>query len=190
MAEQPGRSARAERVVRPLGLSIAILATAILYGIAPLLEVYFVHRLSMTAEESFVLGGADVSQWAWIEGAVGGAILALCILVWWGRPAWMRHVLVAAMLAVTAANLYRIVDAAVSPSNPVYDGLAQSALRSWLVCQLPALLLIPLYTTWYLSRAPARAFYARVPLSQVSRRWPTGASAPDAPAGAPDRPET
>ncbi|HML22617.1 MAG TPA: hypothetical protein PKD09_13275 [Aggregatilinea sp.] len=171
MAELPGRSAQPDRVVRPLGLSIALLATAILYGIAPLLEVYFVHRLSMTAEESFVLGGADVSQWAWIEAGVGGVILALCILAWWGRPAWIRYVLITVILIVTAINLYRIIDAAVAPSNPVYDGLAQSALRSWLVCQLPALALIPLYTTWYLNRAPARAFYARVPLSQIKSRW-------------------
>ena len=181
MAEQPDSSAHTERVVRPLGLSIAILATAILYGVAPLLEVYFVHRLSMTAEESFVLGGADISQWAWIEGAVGGVILALCALAWWGRPAWIRHVLVAVVLAATAVNVYRIIDAAVSPSNAVYDGLAQSALRGWLVCQLPALAFNPLYTMWYLNRAPARAFYGRVPLSQVSRRWSTDGSALDAP---------
>ncbi|WP_162909845.1 hypothetical protein [Aggregatilinea lenta] len=171
MAQQPGRSAQTERVVRPLGLSIALIGTALLYGVAPLLEVYFVRRLSMTAEESFVLGGADVGQWAWIEAGVGGVLLVLCILAWWGRPRRIQHVLIGVILAVTAVNFYRIIDAAVSPANPVYDGLAQSALRSWLVCQAPALILIPLYTTWYLNRAPARAFYARVPLSRVRRRW-------------------
>jgi len=65
------------------------------------------------------------------------------------------------ILLITAANLYRGVEAAFAPTDPVYAGQARSILRGWLLCQLPALVLVPLYTAWYLNRAPARAFYRR-----------------------------
>lgn len=172
--DRPG--AAPARAHRPLGLSLALLATAILYGLTPLFEVYFIRRLSMTTQESFLLGGVEVSAWVWVQAGVGALILLLCALAWWGRPPWIRHALVAVIALVTLANLYRGVEAASAPADPVYAGQAQSILRGWLLCQLPALILVPLYTAWYLNRAPARAFYRRSPTSHPAATARSGAT--------------
>lgn len=157
------------RVRRPLGLTIAILASAILYGLMPLVEVYFLRRLDATAEEALIPGGVTITTWNWLTAAFGGVILMLCILAWWGRPPWIRFLLMAALLLITLIYLYRIVEAWGTESDPIGGGQVQNAWRNMLNCQLPAMLLVPLYVVWYLNRAPARAFYRRVPLDKLHK---------------------
>jgi hypothetical protein len=158
------------RVRRPLGLSLAILFTAIPYGVMPLLEVYFLRRLNATASEAYILGGVDISTWTWVQGMMGGFVLIVCILAWWGRPSQIRYVLVGALLVMTTINLYRIGEAWTSGVDPINGGLVQTGMRDLLGCQLPAMLLAPPYVIWYVNRAPARAFYRRVPLAALARR--------------------
>jgi hypothetical protein len=170
---------------RPLGLTIAITAIAALYGALPLLEVYFLHRLSVTADEAYLMGGVEISSWTWLEGLFGGVVLIICLLAWWGRPPWIRFVLIAAILLPTALNMVRIAEALTNPVDPIFGGQTQEAIRDFLTCQLPGFVVVPLYATWYLNRAPARAFYRRVPLSRVARQAPDSAS-PDQPDGEAD----
>lgn len=162
------KSTSSDRVRRPLGLTLAILSIGVLFGLAPLLEVYFLHRIDATTDdELFLLGGVDMSLWFWLEAGWGVVILILCVFAWWGRPARIRFILVAAILIPTAVNLFRVIEAVNSPNNPVFGGQVQSTMRSYLICQLPLLFVVPLYSVWYLNRAPARAFYRRVPLSSL-----------------------
>jgi len=165
--------ARASRVRRPLGLSLAILLTALLYGLMPLSEVYFLKRLDATASEAYILGGVDISVWTWLQGGIGVFVLIVCLLAWWGRPSQVRFLMVGVLLLMTAINLYRIGEAWTSRVNPIYGGLAQSAMRNWLRCQFPAMILVPPYVIWYINRAPARAFYRRVPLTALARQETT-----------------
>lgn len=166
-ADLPPSPPATARVRRPPGLVLALLATAALYGVLPLLEVYFLHRLDATAEEAFLLGGVTVNAWTWVQGAVGVLVLVVCGLAWWGRPAQIRFVLTGLLLVLTAITLYRIGEAWASPQDPIFGGQVQTALRSFLRCQLPAMVLVPLYVVWYLNRAPARAFFRRVPLETL-----------------------
>jgi len=152
-------------VRRPLGLTIAILATAALYGIVPLLEVYFLRRVNMAAGDAFLLGGVDISAWTWLEAAFGGIVLVTCMLTWWGHPRQIRYVLIVLLLVLSGLNLYRIIEAWTSSIDPLYGGQAQSALRGFLRCQLPLMIVVPLYVLWYINRAPARAFFKHVPLT-------------------------
>ncbi|GAB4414342.1 MAG: hypothetical protein Kow00106_09380 [Anaerolineae bacterium] len=153
----------AGRVRRPPGLTLALLATAALYGLLPLLEAYFLYRLDATAEEAFLLGGVTITAWTWAQAAYGAVMLLVCGLAWWGRPPQIRFVLSALLLLLTAVTLYRVVETWTTPQDPIFGGQVQTALRGFLRCQLPALVLVPLYVLWYLNRAPARAFYRRVP---------------------------
>lgn len=163
-----------DRVRRPPGLTIAIISVAILYGVLPLLEVCFLRRLAISADEAY-LGGVEITTWTWIEAGVGLVILLICLLAWIGRPSWIRIVLIVAIVIPTLLNLYRIVQAINDPVDPLFGGQVQSAMRNLLLCQLPALVLVPLYTAWYLNRTPARAFYQRVPLSALwSSEHPSG----------------
>ena len=157
------KPATAPRPRRPLGLTIALVATATLYGLLPLMEVYFLWRLNMAASEAYILGGVDITVWNWIEGGLGVVMLVVCVLAWFGRPTWIRQALMALLVVITAANLYRIWEAWRSEVNPIFDGQAQEVLRNFLRCQFPALVVVPLYVLWYINRAPARAFYRRHP---------------------------
>ena len=142
-----------------MGLTIAILATAVLYGFMPLVEVYFLRRIDATADDAYLLGGIEIDTWTWLEGMVGGIILVVCLLAWWGRPAQIRFVLVGVLLLLTGISLYRIVEAWTSSVDPIFGGQAQSVMRNVLRCQLPMMIIVPLYVVWYINRAPARAFY-------------------------------
>ncbi len=167
--DQPSSTSQPARVIRPLGLTIALLATAVLYGVLPLLEIYFLKRLDATAEEAYLLGGVTIDTWKWFQGGFGAIMLAICTLAWWGRPRGIRLALIVLLLVLTATNLYRIVEAWMSAVDPIFGGPTQEALRGYLRCQFPAMVLVPLYVVWYLSRAPARAFYRQVPLEWLSR---------------------
>ncbi len=162
------RLPRHARVYRPLGLSIAILATAVIYGLFPLGEVYFLHRIEATAADTYLVSGVDVGDWNIIQGIYGVCILVACVLAWWGRPRQIRFVLVLLLIVITPVNLYRILEAWTSSVDPIFGGQGQEVDRAILLCQFPAMLLLPPYAIWYLNRAPARAFYRRVPLAALS----------------------
>jgi hypothetical protein len=164
-APSPPPAPSAGRVRRPPGLTLALLATAALYGVLPLLEAYFLYRLDATTQEAFLLGGVTITTWTWAQALYGAVMVLVCGLAWWGRPPQIRFVLSALLLVLTAVTLYRVVETWTTPQDPIFGGQVQTALRGFLRCQLPALVLVPLYVLWYLNRAPARAFYRRVPLS-------------------------
>ncbi len=149
------------RIRRPPGVTLVLVAVAVLYGLRPLLEAALYHRLDATADEALIPGGVELSVWTTLEGVFGAVMLALCLLAWLGRPARIRWALIGAMLALTAANLVRIAQAWRVEPDPVFGGQVQSGLRSALLCQLPLMVLVPLYVIWYLNRAPARAFFRR-----------------------------
>lgn len=166
------RAPRSDRVHRPPGLSLAILAVALLYGAMPLVEVYFLRRIDAVSEEAFILGGVGIDTWTILEGLYGGLVLVVCILAWWGRPAWIRYVFMVAVLLPAAVMLYRVIQTWLTPADPIAGGQAQEIAQGFLRCQLPGLILVPLYVVWYANRAPARAFYRRVPLSALATAEP------------------
>lgn len=152
--EQPTRR-------RPLGLTIALLATAIGYGIIPLLPLLLIlwsrlTRRSVTAE---LLGG-DLFG---ITTVLGVLSLIVCLLAWIGRPARIRWVLIGLIWVQSGLLLFRIVQSLTATPDLIGSVGGSLSGFSGLLCQLPTLLFVPLYVTWYLNRAPARAFYRRQP---------------------------
>lgn len=165
----------------PPGITLALIAVALLYGVRPLLEAALYRRFDATADEALIPGGIELSVWSGIEGVFGGLMLILCVLTWIGRPPRIRWVLMGAMLALTAINLFRILQAWGAPEDPVFGGQVQSALRNALLCQLPLMVLVPLYVIWYLNRAPARAFFARMGTKNDAPASPTSHAPPQHP---------
>jgi hypothetical protein len=160
---------RTDRVRRPLGLTIAIVATAIFYGLLPLSFLYFLWRVDATAKEVFIMGGVDIPTLIWLGGVFGGATLIICLMAWLGRPSWIRFVLVGCILPQTVFYLYWTVRAMTTPEDPVSGGLVQSTTRGFLSsCIGPGIIMVLPYVLWYVNRAPARAFYRRVPLSSLA----------------------
>ena len=158
-------------VFRPLGVTIAIVGAAVFFGLRPLGEVYFLWRLDATAEEAYISGGVGIDAWTWFEGVWGALVLVICVLSWWGRPSWIRHVLIGSLFLPLVLTLYRVIEAMRAVEDPIFGGQLQETVRNYLQCQGPVLVLVALYVTWYLNRAPARAFYRRVPLASLQPDW-------------------
>jgi hypothetical protein len=148
-----------ERVRRPLGVTFAVLATALWFGIFPLIKLYFLIRLGNVVEDNGMSSGVEITTWNYIETSLGLVILALCVLAWLGRPSWIRYGLVAAIAVPTLITLYQIFHTLSEAVDPIFGGPEEEAWRRVLGCQVPGLLIIPLYVAWYLNRAPSRAFF-------------------------------
>lgn len=146
------------RPTRPLGLTIAILSTAFGYGILPLSPFLLVVWASATQRGigTELFGGPP----SWAQIAFSAAILITAVLAWVGRPPWSRWLLLALVWLQTMLLVIRFIAALTTPPTLFGVGGNISGNGLW-VCQAPLIVLIPLYVTWYLNRAPARAFYQR-----------------------------
>ncbi len=144
---------------RPLGLSLAILSTGILYGMMPLLPVVFVLILRGSGHD---LGADVVSPTTWITAGLAVLVLIVAVVAWLSHSPRSRWLLLGVVWIATAFYLIQIVQS-LTPSpqsgTPEVGGSLSGANTSVLLCQVPLLILVPLYITWYLNRAPARAFY-------------------------------
>jgi hypothetical protein len=169
-------SAQAAHIRRPLGLSLAIISAAIFYGVGSLVDVYILRRMDAVASQSYLMGGVEMPTWTVIEGLLGGIMLIACILSWWGHPPQIRFFLMGLLLLLAGINMYRIIDTWLTPLDPIFGGQSQEAVRASLRCRLPINVGVPLYVLWYLDRAPARAFYRRIPLDSLASSSPAPAA--------------
>ncbi len=142
---------------RPLGLTIAILATALGYGVLPLLPLMLVVWTAITRRQI----GTELinTPLNWIMMGLGAITLIACIFAWIGRPQGARLALLGCVWLTTAVWAFRVLQSAFSA--PELFGVGGSLTSAGVVCQVPLLILIPVYVTWYLNRAPARQFYRR-----------------------------
>lgn len=167
---------RAPKPPRPLGLSLAILASMMLYSLLPLLQVAMVLivQLRLQSIPLTIPGeGGDIAPLA-VGGdftgmSSGGLILqsvlallflGIAILAWRGRPAWIRGVMIAAVLGLLGFTTAATTLALLTPSTLETGFDSGEPLRQslqWSKLLLSAL--IALYVLWYINRGPARAFY-------------------------------
>ncbi len=138
---------------RPIGLTIALLACTILYGIYPLLEA--VLFISVNARM-----GSGISARLAMALVMGVAFLLLLIPAWRGRPPAIRLILIGAVLVVAVINLAFLLGDAAAQQNPFELNAASQIGQTINTCSLLAQLAIPLYVVWYLSRYPSRNYYA------------------------------
>jgi len=150
------------RRYRPLGVSIAILATAALYCILPIFPALLlvIVILRRPGDISDLAGQFLGGPLGWISALLGIITLVVCVFAWLGRPARSRWTLIGLVWLSTALRLIQTAQA-LSAYNGIgtVGGNADAITRSIALCQLPMLILVPLYITWYMNRAPARAFY-------------------------------
>jgi hypothetical protein len=148
---------------RPLGLLIAILATGVIYGIGPLIQPLMVFVINLRGGKVGDVNIDLLHTMDWLNAAIGLIVIAVCIMAWRGRPAWSRWVLITivwiATLAQAISLLFPPVDDAAG--NAIVGSNLSGVTQPLMACQLILYILIPLYITWYLNRAPARAFYHR-----------------------------
>lgn len=169
------RVKEAARPGRPLGVSLAVLLSVGLFVLLPLfrlgVDLYVEARFRSLEDVAVPLGeevemtpllvGGDVTlvtlDRLLLEGLPAVGFLILAIFAWRGRPAWMRLIFFASVVALAVLNLLLILFSASQPQAGIDSFQATS---NTLLCgQVVLLVLVPLYVVWYLNRGPARAFY-------------------------------
>jgi hypothetical protein len=178
MAQLPAENSENRRPGRPLGLSLAILASALLFSVLPLMQVGFAlsvqARFAGLGEAEFNFPGEQTREpiasgvsmdgvdtvALLVQGGVSLLFLMIAVLAWIGRPGWIRYILLGSVLILAGLSLVVLLVQLRTP--PSLDGGLTSADdlgRNLRWTELAFTILIPLYVAWYLNRAPARAFY-------------------------------
>ncbi len=133
-----------KRPKRPLGITLILLMSAVLFGIAPIAGTVFldlfVRSFTSCPPEALDCGtNIDLGRAA-PQVIFSGIFIAVVLLTWSGYFPKMRWLLIAMMTVFTVL-------------------LDISALRSGEVLMAAIFTFAALYITWYLNRAPARAFF-------------------------------
>src|SRR5260370_42678718 len=97
------KSQRSVRKAPPLGLTLAIVLAALIYGIGPLVPVVLELVITARTKASGVaLGGIQHQDLIpWVNVVYATVVLVLCVFAWRGRPAWGRLALLVAVWMVT-----------------------------------------------------------------------------------------
>ncbi len=153
---------------RPLGLSLAIITSALLFSLLPLLQVaiLLLLRERLHAVESLEAGGVVGSYLTGVsdsrlllQAGLGLIFFVIALAAWRGRPPAIRLITVIAVLLLTALTIALDLSAAQPPAaGEGFDssaGLAGSLRQARSAISL----LVALYVVWYINRGPARAFY-------------------------------
>ncbi|MFN7209642.1 MAG: hypothetical protein ACK4P1_04510 [Aggregatilineales bacterium] len=157
MEAQEADMSEATRRYRPLGLMIAIAATAVGYGLLPmfpLLLMLWTRATQRLAGIDFIGGGVG-----WLGVGLGALTLIASVSAWVGRPRGVRLFLIGMVWIQVIFNVARLIASLSSPPTLTEVGGTFAPAAAGLICQAPLLTLVPLYVTWYLNRAPARQFY-------------------------------
>ncbi|MBC7810441.1 MAG: hypothetical protein H7175_04805 [Burkholderiales bacterium] len=163
-----------ERPLRPFGLTLAILASVVLFSVLPLMQIALVlsvrqhfsqqdyqfgeDGVQAIASGGDVLGIGDTELL--LRGVIAVAFLVIGIAAWIGRPRAVHALMLVAVLALAlgtiAANLLPILNARALETGVTSGDTLGQPFR---VAELVLTLLVPLYVVWYMNRGPARAFY-------------------------------
>ena len=145
----------------PLGLSIAIVATAGLYSIWPMIPVLMLIWVNARGHS---IGGQFISSLGWSNAILGFVTLIACVVAWIGRPRWSRWVLIVLVVLATLLRLVQVGTEFFAPPSTAgapAGGNLSSVTQPLTVCQGLMLIMFPLYIIWYLNRAPPAPFTAK-----------------------------
>ena len=161
-----------QRPPRPFGVTLAIIASLILFTIFPLIEVGMLlsvrlHFSNISFQDDgpqpFAMGadflGIPDSK-IFLQAIIALIFLIIAFFAWRGRPPFMRYVLMLTCAGSTLYNILSVIVGQFSQQN-LAAGLSSldSVLNSLSLGEFVISLLVTFYVVWYLNRGPARAFY-------------------------------
>lgn len=150
---------------RPLGVSIAILTSLLVFTILPLIEVGFLISVNnMMVFDEVGRSGLNIVGYEQLQTsmilqaslAIGFAILA--IMAWIGRPNRIRIVFSGTIGLIGTLTIIMQILPRLAEAPTVMDS-TREVNQPVLIFYLLATILITLYSVWYLNRWAARAFY-------------------------------
>lgn len=160
---------------RPIGLTLAILLSVLLYAVMPLVllgyRLIIQDRLSRVdtpvifeGEEYRALASGGSFQITTSEVAVQTVaifiFLVVAYLAWRGGRSWIRPVFTSTVLLYGGLTAIFTLRDLLTP-NTVDQGMTSldTLIAQGLCSVLVTTVLVPMYVLWYVNRAPARAFY-------------------------------
>ncbi len=160
------------RPPRPLGVTLAIFASTVLFSLFPLVQVMLFfnvrqHFIGQSFDSTYgdpIISGTEVlgipDTLLMFQAFVAIIFLVIAVMAWRGRPPQMRFVLMGAVLFLTVLRFILTISPSITPPDPQagYSSL-DSILALLNSTQFVLNLLVMLYVIWYLNRGPARAFY-------------------------------
>lgn len=161
---------------RTLGISLAILASVMLFTLFPFLQLAMLliinNRLQFVdlpvpGQEDTVTPlevGGDITGIASaglvVQAAVGAAYLVIAFLAWRGRPSWIRFAMIATVIVMTVLTVVLSLTPLFGQQELSQGIDSGEALRRVLLSgQLLLSVLVALYVVWYMNRGPARAYF-------------------------------
>lgn len=169
---------------RPFGVTLAIIASVLLFAVIPLLQIGMVLIVenhfrnldnTITLPSGEVLEGFSGGDFRGgisderiiLQGVTGIIFIGIALLAWRGRPPYIRYIMLVSVLVLTGIALAFTIIPSLLNRNASTSGGSLDILTTPLLClQLALHILIPVYVVWYLNRAPARAFYRGYYLQQ------------------------
>lgn len=161
-----------QRPSRPFGVTLAIIASVILFTLFPLAEVALLvsvrlHFSNMTlggdGPEPIAMGadflGIPDSKIV-LQAVIAIVFLIIAVFAWRGRPSFMRFVLMLSCIGLTLYGILSVILGQLTEKS-LEAGMSSldSILNSLSLGQFFISALVTLYVVWYLNRGPARAFY-------------------------------
>ncbi len=176
-----------QRPPRPFGVTLAVIASVILFTLFPLAEVALLvsvrlHFANMTLEGDGpqpIAMGADFlgipDSRIILQAVIAIVFLVIAIFAWRGRPPFMRYVLMLTCIGLTLYSILSVILGQLTEKS-LEAGMSSldSILNSISLGQFFISSMVTLYVVWYLNRGPARAFYRGYYLS-----LPIDGSTPD-----------
>ena len=157
---------------RPFGVTLAIIASACLFSILPLLQVGLIlsvrqHFLNMNFQDSgldMIAMGGDLlgvpESSLILQTFLSIAFLVISIMAWRGKPSSIRFIMIVAVALLTGIKFVSVLIPLFSQPDfqkgtSSLDGIMNSLGAGQFVIEF----FILLYVLWYMNRGPARAFY-------------------------------
>ncbi len=175
------------KIQRPFGVTLAILASTLIYAIVPLLQVGMIllvaGRFSNRNPSTILPDGQELQEFASggnvfgdisnerlvLQGVLAFIFLIIAFFTWRGKPPFIRFIFMGAVVILTALTLVLTVLPALNRGGRGMSGGSLDSITLPILClQFGLSVLVPLYVVWYLNRAPARAFFRGEPSHEAS----------------------
>lgn len=161
-----------QRPPRPFGVTLAVIASIILFTLFPLAEVALLVSVRLHFS-NMTLGGDGPQPIAMgadflgipdsriiLQSVIAIGFLIIAVFAWRGRPSFMRYVLMLSCIGLTLYSILSVIFSQLAEKS-LEAGMSSldSILNSISLGQFIISALVTLYVVWYLNRGPARAFY-------------------------------
>lgn len=150
---------------RPFGLTLAIVASVMLFTVLPILEVLFILSVDqMMVFDEVGRSGLDIvgldgfRQQMIVQIIFAIGFLVIAILSWRGRPTVMRYILSGTLTIIGVLTIFSQILPRMTARATTLDAsrdVSQPVLTIYLIITI----LITLYSVWYVNRWASRAYF-------------------------------